>query len=302
MNSGSDIESNMAASDTWTVSRILAWAIPWLESKLAGQPCSPKLECEILLAWSLGVDRTRIFLQFDRPLTKSEREKFKDAIKRRSEREPVAYITGYRDFWRHRFEVNSSVLIPRPDTEILVELAIESAKLFQRPSVLDVGTGSGCIAVSIAKEIETSIVTGWDISERALDTAKRNAESAKAQNVSFEIFDVNNIKEISNRTFDIIVSNPPYIADSERSDMSRETLEYEPALALFAPDQSGLHFYSVLAESGRNLLNTGGKIFLEVGWKQAAKVAQLFDSSGWRKINIYKDLSGHERVVTANRD
>lgn len=302
MSSESEIGSNSPAAESWTVARILAWAAPWLENRMAGEPCNARLESELLLAWALDCDRSKLFLQFDRPLNKGERDRFKDAIKRRSDCEPVAYITGFRDFWRYRFEVNSSVLIPRPDTEILVEEVIAFAKGLESPAILDVGVGSGCVGISIAKDIPTATVTGWDISDQALAIASRNASLNKVDNIRFESRDATTALSEPGQMYDVIVSNPPYIASSERGEMSRETLRYEPSLALFSPDVDGLYFYKLFAAHAMGSLKPEGKIFLEVGWRQAAKVAQLFEASGWRKINIVKDLSGHERVVIAARD
>ncbi len=287
--------------EIWTVHRVLAWAVPWLKEKLADQINSPRLDAELLLSSVLKIDRTRLFLQLDRPLTKPERDDFKTLIRRRAEAEPLAYIIGYRDFYRHRFRVSDAVLIPRPDTEILVEAVISSAKSVSAPRILDIGSGSGCVAVSLAAEILTAAVEAWDVSESALAIARDNAADAGVENIQFLLRDALNTESLPTGVFDFIVSNPPYIAKDEQAIMSAETLRYEPHLALFPNESDGLTFYRLFASNYMKCLSPGGKIFLEVGVNQAAIVAQLFEAAGWRKINKVKDLSGHERVVIAER-
>jgi release factor glutamine methyltransferase len=238
-------------------------------------------------------------LQLDRPLSKDERDSFKVLFRRRAEFEPVAYILGYRDFYRHRFKVDRSVLIPRPDTELLVELALSALKDNQTAKILDVGTGSGCIAISLAAELPGASVTAWDVSDEALSLACANAESNKVTNVNFLRQDAMSATTAS--AFDLIVSNPPYIARSEKLIMGPGVEAYEPALALFTSDPEGLDFYKKFASSYQAFLNPGGKIFLEIGLNQGEKVAHLFDVAGWQKIKIAKDLSGHDRVLSAEK-
>ena len=285
--------------DIWTVQRVLGWAVPWLKEKLPDLNCSPRLDAELLLANVLKIDRTNLFLQLDRPLTKPEKETFKTLVRRRAESEPVAYIIGYRDFYRHRFKVTDAVLIPRPDTESLVETVVTAARSMNSPRILEVGTGSGCVAVSLAADVPTSIIEAWDVSESALNIARSNAACVGVANISFKVQDALAFNALPVKQFDFIVSNPPYIASDERSLMSSETLRYEPRLALFPADSDGLTFYRAFATYYGQCLLPGGKIFLEVGVHQAARVAQLFIEAGWQKIKIVKDLSGCERVISA---
>lgn len=287
--------------DLWTVRRILSWSVDYLSGKSRDLAATARLDVEMLLANVLGLDRMRLYLQLDRPLTKDERESFKILLRRRAEFEPVAYLLGYRDFYRHRFKVDQNVLIPRPDTEILVESVVAASKDYSSPKILDVGTGSGCIAISLAAEIPGAKVTAWDISEPALVVARANAESLNVNNVTFLNQDALAVNLPGAGAFDLIVSNPPYITPSETNIMGPGVQAYEPALALFASDSEGLEFYRVFALSYQRILNTGGKIFLEIGFSQAAKVAQLFQDAGWRKIKISKDLSGHDRVLSADK-
>ncbi len=285
--------------DIWTVQRVLSWSVPWLKEKLPDLNGSPRLDAELLLASVLKIDRTSLFLQLDRPLNKAERDEFKILIRRRADSEPIAYIVGYRDFYRHRFKVSDAVLIPRPDTETLVETVANAARAVNGPKILDVGTGSGCVAVSLAAEVPQSIVEAWDVSEGALKIAQTNSMEAGTANIVFHRRDALDVQDLPVHRFDFIVSNPPYIASDEKPMMSSETLLFEPELALFAPEADGLTFYRTFADHYGRCLRPGGKIFLEVGVHQAARVAQLFMTAGWQKIKVVKDLSGFDRVVCA---
>ena len=295
-------EKPLEDQDVWTVLRILTWSAGWLKGKQSHPSCNARLDAELLLASVFGFDRMKLFLQLDRPLTKLERDSFKNLLLRRGHGEPVAYILGYRDFYRQRFIVSKDVLVPRPDTELLVESTIKFAKSRRgQVNILDIGTGSGCIAISIAAELPEALVEAWDISEAAIDIAKRNAENLGVHNVNFKVRDGLDLDQSQGLEFDMIVSNPPYIARDEVALLSPETLAYEPRLALFCPKQNGFSFYEAFAKNADNVLKPQGRIFLEVGLNQSAKVAQLFEGSGWEKILIEKDLSGHGRVVSAEK-
>ena len=287
--------------DVWTVQRVLTWSAGFLKERSKDLTSNPRLEAELLLAHVLDLDRMKLYLQLDRPLSKDERESFKTQLRRRGDGEPVAYIVGYRDFYRHRFQVSPSVLIPRPDTELLVELALRGIGDLESPRILDVGTGSGCVAISIAAERPQSSVTAWDISAEAVKLAHTNAQNLGVTNVTISCR--NALLDLTSDvgSFDFIVSNPPYIAKHETKLMSFSTISFEPQLALFTSDDDGLQFYKFFAGNYHQLLSTGGKIFLEIGLQQGEKVAQLFEIAGWRKIEVTKDLSGHDRVISAER-
>jgi release factor glutamine methyltransferase len=287
--------------DLWTVRRILSWSVDYRSAKSHDLAGSARLDVELLLASVLGLDRMKLYLQLDRPLTKDEREAFKILLRRRAELEPVAYLLGYRDFYRHRFKVDRNVLIPRPDTELLVELAVAALKDKPSAKILDIGTGSGCIAISLAAECPESFVTAWDISDEALAVARTNAESLNVTNVEFVKHDARNVIASTANTYDLIVSNPPYISRADVTQMGPGVQAYEPGLALFTTDLEGLEFYKIFATSYQGLLRPAGKIFLEIGFNQGEKVAHLFEATGWRKIKISKDLSGHDRVVSAEK-
>ena len=240
-------------------------------------------------------------MRLDLPLEKKERDEFKTLLRRRVEGEPIAYILGYRDFYRHRFEVSRSVLIPRPDTEILVEQALTAARGFNAPRILDIGTGSGCVAISLAAELPEATVEAWDISDEALAVARTNMDAIGVANLTLLPRDALAPDAFRCQQFDVIVSNPPYVARHEVGLMSHETRAYEPEMALFSPDGYGLAFYRCFAERCQEALPPGGKICLEIGLNQAEEVAQLFNAANWRKIEVIKDLAGHDRVICAER-
>ncbi len=287
--------------DLWTVRRIIAWSVDYLNGKADELKLTSRLDVELLLTAVLGLDRVQLYLQMDRPVNKDERESFKLLLRRRADFEPIAYILGYKDFYRHRFKVTRDVLIPRPETEMLVESCVAALKDAPAPRILDVGTGSGCLAVSLAAALPQSHVEAWDVSDVALDVARANAEQCQVRNISFLNRDAKALGMNPQAAFDLIVTNPPYIARSETRLMSRGVLQYEPELALFTQDASGTEFYEIFASCYQSLLKPGGKIFLEIGYGQGAKVAHLFEQSGWGKIKVSKDLAGHDRMVSAEK-
>ena len=291
-----------SAAEIWTVQRVLSWSAGWLKEKSRDSTGNHRLEAELLLASVLELERMKLYLQLDRPLSKAERDTFKVLLRRRVEGEPIAYILGYRDFYRHRFKVSPAVLIPRPDTELLVETALNEAKRLTAPKILDVGTGSGCVAISLATEIPEALVEAWDISDEALQVAAINKDVIGVPNLTIVKKDALHALAFEGEAYDLIVSNPPYIAADESSIMSPETLKYEPRGALFPEGADGLTFYRSFAANCLRALRPQGKIFLEIGMNQGEKVAQLFNDAGWRKISVVRDLAGHDRVVSAERD
>ena len=294
-------EQNRVGVDVWTIQKVVQTAAEWLRTRNSDPLTNPRLDAEILLASVLEMDRMRLYLQLDRPLSKLERERFKALLSQRGAGVPVAQIVGHRDFYRHRFTVSAATLIPRPETETLVQTALDFLKLLKQPKVLDIGTGTGCIAISIAAEIPDACVEAWDISEDALDVARRNANDLGAKNVRFSNTDALTPDAYRGSKYNAIISNPPYIPDDEQSLCSPETLNFEPRLALFAPESDGLTFYRRFSEFAGDILDHGGKIFLEFGYSQAEKVAQLFEAKKWRKIIVIRDLSGRDRVISAEK-
>lgn len=262
----------------------------------------PKHETDMIIERVCGLDRLHILVVASNfELTKSqidELNKLHDA--RYIQKYPLQYLLGYTYFMGLKFKVTPDVLIPRFDTEFLVSEAIECISTLSSAKILDVCTGSGCIAVSVADKYKNNHnikITGSDISEKALTVAKQNAESIGV-NVNFilsDMFDAfydreNNAKE----KFDIILSNPPYIDISEKVYMSEDTKNFEPELALYAKD-NGLEFYKKIASNYKKLLNSGGHVIMEIGFKQGNAVADLFKDC--YEVKIIKDISGNDRVI-----
>jgi len=246
---------------------------------------SPAIEAQVLAAYILGVDRTWLFTHEDRPFPELAGIPL---LARRVHGEPLAYILGYREFYGRRFAVTSDVLIPRQDTETLVEAALARSAT----NVLDVGTGSGCIAITLKLERPNWCITGIDISDSALKVAERNGEELGAK-VDWRRGDL--FEGVGSQAFDLIISNPPYI-DPTDPDVAAEVRSFEPRLALFA-GQDGLDIYRRMAEMAIFYLEPHGELLLEVGHQQAESVTSLFNRRGWKTTETWKDLSGIDRVL-----
>ncbi len=210
--------------------------------------------------------------------------------------EPIQYILGKGPFYGREFLVNEHTLIPRNETEELVHLIIK-----ENPQsglkILDIGTGTGCIPISLDLEMKSPEVYGIDISEKALELAQKNGELLKS-NVSFLKCDI--LNEMPNvGELDILVSNPPYVPEGEKSEMHRNVLDFEPELALFVPDEDPLLFYRVIAEKGKLLLKPGGKLYFEIHERFGSEVAELLTSLGYQDVKLVRDLNGKERIASA---
>lgn len=286
------------AADAWTVKALLAWTTDFLKKKNVD---GPRLEAQILLAHVMGCPKIELLARSGDEPTDDERAKFKDLIRRRVEGWPVAYLVGKREFYLLPFEVTPAVLIPRPDTETLVLEALRLLKGRPAPAVLDLGTGSGCIAVSVAHQCKPARVTAVDVSPDALDVAKRNAAAhGVAGRVAFVAGDLF-APLPAGSTFDLVLSNPPYVTPAELAALAPEVRDHEPRLALDGgPD--GLAFYRrIAADAGRHL-NPGGTVLVEVGHTQAAAVQALFAARPeWEVGPVVKDLGGRARVVSAKK-
>jgi len=254
---------------------------------IAGVDAS-RLEAQLFAAHAQGMDRTSV-LAHPGALTPALAD---ELLERRLAGEPLAYILGYREFYGRRFSVNPSVLIPRQETETLVEAVLQTAQSGAR--VLDVGTGSGCIAITLKLERPDLSVTAVDISEAALATARENSTDLGAD-VAFHYSDL--FSDVSG-AFDVIVSNPPYVADEAL--LSREIREHEPPIALFAgPD--GMHLYGRMAETARPPLVAGGCLVVEVGDGMGDEVQAIFEVSGWQVVGVHPDLGGMPRALALRR-
>jgi len=231
-------------------------------------------------------------------LTQKERDTVKDIISELKRHKPIQYILKETKFYGLPFNVNDNVLIPRPETEELVDWILQENKNFNG-SILDVGTGSGCIAVSLKKSLENANVYGLDISEKALIVARSNALLNEV-NVSFLKKDIINIYDSDSlQKFDIIVSNPPYVTEKEKTQMQDNVLKYEPFTALFVPDDDPLKFYRVLAELGEKKLNDNGKIFWEINENYGIDCVHLLKKHNFYHIRLCKDIRGKDRMISA---
>jgi release factor glutamine methyltransferase len=226
-------------------------------------------------------------------LSASECSEAADIVRRLKRGEPIQYITGKTEFYGMPFRVTPDVLIPRPETEELVEWIVAGNKR----SVLDVGTGSGCIAVTLAKKMAGADVHAWDISESALKVAEENAR-LNGVSVRFSVRDVFQPVEGS-PAFDAIVSNPPYVTESEKADMEPNVLDFEPHAALFVPDDDALLFYERIADVARALLRGGGELYFEINRAKGEEIRRLLRGKGFTRVEVRKDISGNDRMARA---
>ena len=256
----------------------------------------------ILLEHYFGIDRVKIALEPELRLSESELLTLHFAVNELLKNKPIQYIIGVTEFCGMQFQVDENVLIPRPETEELVSQLVScSVSQLSSPScrILDIGTGSGCIAISLAKLIKNSEVTAIDISEKALLVAKRNAE-ANNVSVNFIQADILNIKEgLFDKKFDIIVSNPPYVCESEKKEMRANVLEYEPASALFVSDDDPLLFYRKILDFAQKNLKEGGEVWFEINEKLGVETKNLCIERNFKNVEIISDFRGKDRIVKA---
>jgi len=280
-----------------TVLEVIRRSAEYLESKGVD---SPRLQIELLLAHVLKAPRLKLYLDFDRQLSVGELETLRAMVKRRGEREPLQYILGTTSFCGIEISVTPAVLIPRPETELLVEQASAflASRGDQAATVLDFGTGSGCIAIAIARKFSACAVHAIDASEDALQIARANAERAAAK-VHFSRGSA--IDDLTSpRNFDLVVSNPPYIPDGEVETLQPEVRDYEPRLAL-GGGREGLDFYRMIASQARGRLATNGKVIVELGHGQEAAARAIFAGEGWFVEAVVKDYGGTPRILIARR-
>ncbi len=259
---------------------------------------NPRLDSEILLSRSLKISRENILVNLNRKISKKNFNYFKKLIERRKKNEPIAYIVGYKEFWKRKFKVNNDVLIPRPDTELMVE---ESLRLIPKNcslNILDIGTGSGCIILSILKERKKCYGVALDISKKALNVAKFNA---KMQQIKNRIKFVNSdIDKFNSGKYDVILSNPPYIKNSDIKYLDKDICFFEPKVAL----KGGFDGYSTIRtviDKSKILMKKKGKLFLEIGNNQAKYVLQLFKTKGFYINKIVKNLSKNNRCIVSTK-
>jgi len=259
---------------------------------------SARTNAELLLASILKCKRLDLYMSFNRPLSDAEKIKYREYISRRGTFEPLQYIVGDVEFYGITLKVNKSVLIPRQETEILIEEIINAVNHEDGIKILDIGSGSGNIALALAKNLPNAEVVGIDVSEEAVELAKRNAEldelSSQVKFLKMDIldYDISKTKD----KFDIIVSNPPYVSDEEYQTLQKEIVEYEPLVAV-TDNSDGFKFYEHITKISKTLLKEDGILFYEIGKGQAEKVINILEQNGFSDIKVKKDYAEIERVI-----
>lgn len=279
----------------WTILDILEWTTRYFRQKHI-EP--PKLTADVLLAHALEQDRMYLYVHFDQPLSHEERERFKALIRQRVKGVPTQYLTGRQEFWSLDFRVTPGVLIPRPETEHLVEAVLPLAAQFDHPSLVDIGTGSGILAISLQKELPGARIYASDISGDAVAIARENAERLLDRDHTIRFFQGDVFAPFEGMTFDLIVSNPPYIAAQDFETLAPEVREHEPKIALYA-GEDGLDAYRRLIAGAHQYLASPGYILVEIGYGQQEAVAALFQQHGLTVKEVIKDYAGIDRVVVA---
>lgn len=243
----------------------------------------------------LNLSRIEIALNPERTISATEAEKFQKAILRLQNHEPIQYIIGETEFYGLPFKVNKHTLIPRPETEELVEWILSGFPPSGARGILDIGTGSGCIAISLAKNLPNAKISALDISEEALKIAEANAKLNKVE-VNFFQTDILAAETLP-KQYDVIVSNPPYVRELEKKQMQQNVLKYEPHSALYVKDEDPLLFYRAISRLAKNHLNPGGKLFFEINEYLAYEMTELLKAAGFKNIEIKKDIYGKDRML-----
>jgi release factor glutamine methyltransferase len=278
----------------WTILEVLRWTTSRFEGR---GMASPRLDAELLAAHAFGLSRVQLYTQFDRPLDATELQAYRELVKRRQAGEPVAYISNRKEFWSLALAVDKRVLVPRPETELLVQVALERIAAGARARVVDVGTGSGAIALAIARDRSDAEVTATDVSEGALAVARANAERLGLA-VTFRQSDL--LTDLGTEApFDLMVANLPYVSTSDIETLAPE-VRSEPRLALDG-GKDGLDVIRRLVRAAPALLGAGGSLLLEIGAGQSAVVASLCRAAGLGAVKIRQDLAGIDRVIAAQR-
>ncbi len=263
---------------------------------------SPGLDAEILLAFCLGMDRTGLIRAWDRPVTPGEMQSFNDLLERRLHGEPVAYLVGHKEFWSLDFKVGPAVLVPRPETEILVQAVLETAghSGTAAPRILEIGTGSGAISIAVASEWPGADITATDLSAAALEVARENAKKLLGRKGRIA-FVQGDLYEGAEGVFDIVCSNPPYISEAEYATLADQVTLYEPREALVAGPE-GTEFHHSIAEGARERLKPGGWLLMEMGAEQRAALAGILQETKiFDIIRFRTDYAGLDRVVLARK-
>lgn len=279
--------------ETWTILKVLEWTKGYLAEKGVE---NARLEAEWLLCAVLDLDRVALYVNFDKPLSAAELAAYRAMVGRRAKREPLQYILGSQEFMGLDFEVTPGVLIPRHDTEVLVAEGVKRGE--RAKTILDIGVGSGCIAVALAKALPQAEVCGVETSAEALALAQRNVAK---YGVKVTLFEGSLFEPFNGQRFDLIVSNPPYIPSTELETLQPEVRDFEPQQALDG-GKDGLDFYRLIIPAAPEHLNPGGWLLFEVGIGEAEPVLELFETTGqFAELFTAKDPAGIERVVGGKR-
>lgn len=285
--------------EPWTVARLLNWTRDHFQRSGIE---APRLCAEILLAHAMGCQRIHLYTRYEQCPDDAILTRFRESVRDAARGRPIAQITGHKEFYSLDFIVTPDVLVPRPETEVLVERTLRLVK--EQPDlrrILDLGTGSGCIAITLAKHLPDATIVASDLSPAALAVARQNAAKHElAARVRFVEGDLFDFPGAADDPFDIIVANPPYIGREEAADLPATVRDFEPEMALFA-DNGGLAVFERLAAEAPAHLSPQGHLLVEVAWNQAAAVRELFNDNDWPAVSTYRDALGHERVVHAAR-
>jgi release factor glutamine methyltransferase len=298
--SGAEVErtseraNESAANEPWTIARVLRWATDDFRKR---SQASPRLDAELLLAHALGTDRIRLVIDSERHLQDAELARFRELIRRRRSAEPIAYILGRREFYGLSFAVDRRALVPRPDTETLVEVALERTQarsMFGR--ALDLCTGTGCVAIAFAKARPTWRVTASDVSREAAELAWENARRlGVAFTLGVAIGDL--FSPAGDERFELVTANPPYIPRGDIAGLEPDIRDFEPKLALDGGDD-GLDLVRAIVKGARERLEPGGVLALEIGHDQGARVRALFEAARFSELRVQRDYGGRDRVVS----
>lgn len=277
-----------------TTLRAIELSTEYLNKK--GVPSS-RINAELLLAHVLKSNRMNLYLKFDQPLADEEIENYRNLISRMGKREPLQYIIGSVEFYGLQFYVDKNVLIPRQETELLIETILLKYNSNAKLKILDIGTGSGNIAITLAKYLPNSSILSIDVDQNALDLAKKNVELNKISgNLDLLKIDLFKILESKIDTFDVIISNPPYISIKDYRNLEPELLNFEPKVAL-TDNNDGLSFYRFISENAKFILNKGGEVFFEIGFQQSINVKNLLLNHGFKDIEVKKDYADIDRII-----
>jgi len=289
--------------ETWTITKLLNWVTQYLAEKGID---SPRLSAELLLSHVLGLKRIELYTQYNEPVAEQQLSRLRELVKRAGQNEPIAYLVGKTEFYSMEINVTPDCMIPRPETELLVQRAVEFLRTRSgNQFVCDLCTGSGCIAVAIAKNYPNTRIIATDICDAALAAAAINVEKHRLQDkitlLSGDLFDPI-IPQLDVGKFDLIVCNPPYVSSGEYEKLDKNVKDYEPRLALLAGDD-GMDIYRRIIEKVDRFLKSDAALILEIGYAQGPAIQEMLEQTGiFTEIKIEKDLHNNDRIVSARKD